>query len=136
MGIQHFFHYHFAYFLIRAPSYRSNRRMEKKHQEHSARQSCFFLRHCILKGVCKVLMLCAKLLQSCLILFNLMDCSPPDSSVHGILQARILEWAAIPFSRAFSQSRDRTCISYISFIGRQVFFFFLTTKATWIYTIY
>ncbi|KAI4548144.1 hypothetical protein MG293_000474 [Ovis ammon polii] len=38
----------------RAPSYRSNRRMEKKHQEHSARQSCFFLRHCILKGVCKL----------------------------------------------------------------------------------
>ena len=40
-----------------------------------------------------------------------MDCSPPGSSVHGILQARILEWAAMAFSRRFSQYRDRTCVS-------------------------
>ena len=33
-------------------------------------------------------------------------CSPPGSSVHGILQARILEWVAIPFSRVFSKLRD------------------------------
>ena len=39
---------------------------------------------------------CAKSLQSCLTLFNLMDCSPPGSSAHGILQARILEWVAMP----------------------------------------
>ena len=37
-----------------------------------------------------------------------MDCSPPGSSVHGILQARILEWVAIPFSRGSSWPRDRT----------------------------
>ena len=37
--------------------------------------------------------------QSCLTLCDLMDCSPPDSSVHGIFQARTLEWVAIPFSR-------------------------------------
>ena len=37
-----------------------------------------------------------------------MDCSLPDSSVHGILQARILEWVAIPFSRGSSQSKDWT----------------------------
>ena len=37
--------------------------------------------------------------QSCPTLCNLMDCSPPGSSVHGISQARILEWAGIPFSR-------------------------------------
>ena len=36
-----------------------------------------------------------------------MDCSLPGSSVHGILQARILEWVAVPFSRASSQPRDR-----------------------------
>ena len=42
-----------------------------------------------------------------------MDCSPPGSSVHGILQARILEWVAIPFSRGFSQPRDRTWVSCI-----------------------
>ena len=35
-----------------------------------------------------------------------MDCNPPGSSVHGILQARILEWVAVPFSRGSSQSRD------------------------------
>ena len=37
--------------------------------------------------------------QSCLTLCDPMDCSPPSSSVHGILQARTLEWAAISFSR-------------------------------------
>ena len=40
-----------------------------------------------------------------------MDCSPPGSSVHGILQTRILEWIAIPFSRGSSQPRDRTQVS-------------------------
>ena len=40
-----------------------------------------------------------KLLQSCPILCDPMDCSPPGFSVHGILQARILEWVAMPFSR-------------------------------------
>ena len=39
---------------------------------------------------------------------NSMDCSLPGSSVHGILQARILEWVAIPFSRGSSRSRDQT----------------------------
>ena len=37
--------------------------------------------------------------QSCLTLCNLVDCSPPGSSVHRISQARILEWVAIPFSK-------------------------------------
>ena len=37
--------------------------------------------------------------QSCPILHDPMDCSPPGSSVHGILQARVLEWGAIAFSR-------------------------------------
>ena len=43
---------------------------------------------------------CAKSLQSCLTLCDPMDCSPPGSTVHGILQARILEWVAISCSRA------------------------------------
>ena len=54
------------------------------------------------------------LAQSCLILCNPMDCSPPGSSVHGILQARILEWVAIPFSRGSSQPRDWTWVSCIA----------------------
>ena len=52
--------------------------------------------------------------QSCLTLCNPMDCSPPGSSVHGILQARILEWAANPFSRGSSRPRDWTCVSCIA----------------------
>ena len=59
---------------------------------------------------CAVLHLVA---QSCLILCNPMDCSPPDSPVHGILQARILEWVAMLSSRGSSQSRDRTQVSLI-----------------------
>ena len=44
--------------------------------------------------------------QSCLTLGDPMDCSPPDSSAHEILQARILEWVAIPFSKGSSWPRD------------------------------
>ena len=43
-----------------------------------------------------------------------MDCSPPGSSVHGILQARILEWAAMPSSRGSSQPRNQTHVSHIT----------------------
>ena len=49
--------------------------------------------------------------QSCLTLYDPMDCSLPGSSVHGVLQARILEWVAIPFSRGSSWPRDRTWVS-------------------------
>ena len=55
-------------------------------------------------------------------LCNPMNCSPSGSSVQGILQARILEWVAIPSSRGFSQPRDWTCISYLPCIGRQVLY--------------
>ena len=51
--------------------------------------------------------------QSCPTLWNPLDCSPPCSSVHGILQTRILEWVDIPFWRS-SQSRDRTPVSCIA----------------------
>ena len=64
----------------------------------------------------------AKLLQSFLSLCDPMDHIQPGSSIHGILQARILEWVAMPFSRRSSWPRDRTCISYISYIGRQVLY--------------
>ena len=42
-------------------------------------------------------------------LWDPMDCSPPGSSVYGLLQARILEWVAMPSSRGSSRPRDRTC---------------------------
>ena len=53
-----------------------------------------------------------------------VDCSPPGSSVHGIVQARILEWVAMAFLRGSSQPGDWTCISCIA--GR-----FVTHWATW-----
>ena len=52
--------------------------------------------------------------QSCPTLCHLMDRSPPDSSVHGILQARILEWVVMSSSRGSCQPKDRTCISCVS----------------------
>ena len=57
---------------------------------------------------------CAHSLQLCLTLGDPMNCSLPVSSDHGILQARILEWVAMPSSKGSSQPRDRTCISYIA----------------------
>ena len=55
-----------------------------------------------------------KVTQLCLTLCNPMDCSLPGASVHGILQARILEWVAIPFSRGSSQPGDRSQVSRIA----------------------
>ena len=57
--------------------------------------------------------MCAKSLQLCLTLCDPMDCSPPGSSVQGILQARILKWVDIPFSGGSSLPRDRTLVSCI-----------------------
>ena len=59
----------------------------------------------------------AKALQSCLILCDPMDYSLPGSSVHGIFQARMLEWVAMPSSRGSFQPRDQTRPSYVSYIG-------------------
>ena len=56
----------------------------------------------------------SKVGQLCLTFCNPVDCSPPGSSIHGILQARILEWVAISFSRGSSQPRDWTRVSRIA----------------------
>ena len=55
--------------------------------------------------------LCAKLLQLCPTLCK--DCSPPGSSVHGLLRARTLEWVVMPSPRGSSQHRDQTHVSCI-----------------------
>ena len=52
--------------------------------------------------------------QSCPAVCDSMNCNPPGSSVHGILQARILEWVAIPFSRGSFRPRDWTHITRIA----------------------
>ena len=65
--------------------------------------------------------------QSCPTLCDPMDCSLPGSSVHGILQARILEWIAISFSRGSSWPRDQTLVSCISCIGRWILYYWATS---------
>ena len=67
-----------------------------------------------------------QLLQSCLTLYNPKYCSLPDSSVHGILQAGILEWVAVPSSRGSSWPRDQTLLSLLHWEAGS-----FTTSATW-----
>ena len=65
---------------------------------------------------------CAKSLQSCVTLYDPMDCSLQGSSVFGILQVRIREQVAMPSSRGSSWPRSRTQVSHASYIGRQVLY--------------
>ena len=64
----------------------------------------------------------AKILPSGPTLWDPLNCSPPDSSIHGILQARIMEWVAISSSRGSPQPRGPTGISCISCIGSQILY--------------
>ena len=66
-------------------------------------------------------------LSQCPTLWDAMDSSPPGISVHGILQARILEWLATPFFRWSSQPRDQTSVSYVSSLTGE----FFTASTTW-----
>ena len=71
--------------------------------------------------------MCAQSLQLCPTHCNPMDCSPPGSSVRGILQARIPEWVAMPFSRGSSWPRDWT----VSLTSPALASGFFTTSDTW-----
>ena len=71
------------------------------------------------KGLWLLIWTCCLVAQSCPTLCDPMDCSLPGSSVHGILQARILEWFAISSSRGSSQLRDQT---QVFCIGRQILY--------------
>ena len=59
--------------------------------------------------------------QSCPTLCSPLDCNPPGSSVHGMFQAKILELAAISYSRGSSWPRDLTCISVFSVLAGEFF---------------
>ena len=74
---------------------------------------------CVCVCVCACVCVCV---QSCPILCDSRDCSLPGSSIHGILQTRILEWVAISYSRGSSQSWGRNHVSWISCIGRQILY--------------
>ena len=63
--------------------------------------------------------------QSCPTLSDPMDCSPPGSSIHGVFQARVLEWGAIAFSIKNYKASKRKIISLLPRLGILVFFFFL-----------
>ena len=69
--------------------------------------------------------------KSCLTLCDPMDCSPPGFFVHGILQARTLEWVAISSSKGSSQPRDQSHVSCIPCIGRWILYLWATREA-WI----
>ena len=69
---------------------------------------------------------------SCFQLCNLKDCGPPVSSIHGVLQARVPEWAAISFSGGSSWPRHRTCLSFASCIGRQVLYNSQSCISSWL----
>ena len=73
-------------------------------------------------AICLLLECESEVAQSCPTLCDPMDYSPPGSSIHGILQARILEWVAMPSSRGSSQPRDQTFIFYFFCIGRWVLY--------------
>ena len=60
------------------------------------------------------MLLCVLVTQWCPTLCSPTDCNPPGSFIHGIFQARILDWIAISFSRRYSQPRDRTWVSHIA----------------------
>ena len=60
--------------------------------------------------------------QSCLTLCDPMDCSPPGSSVHGIFQARILEWVAVSYARGSFRPKDQSHVSCTPFIGRWILY--------------
>ena len=79
--------------------------------------------------------MCVKLLQSCPTLCDPMDYSPAGSFVHGTLQARILEWVAVSYSKGSYQSRDWIHVSNISCIGIQVLYleYYLGSMVTALY---
>ena len=74
----------------------------------------------------KLTSLCLLAAQSCLTLCDPVDCSPPGSSIHGILQARTLRWAAVSFSRGSFWSRNRI---HVFCTGRWVFYCWATREA-------
>ena len=85
-----------------------------------------------------VVSVCAKSLQSCPTLCHSMGCSLPGTSVLGILQAGILEWVAVPFSRGSSRPRDWTRVSCISCIGRwsvvsTFWLLWIMRQSTWVH---
>ena len=97
--------------LPQKESFLYNGKRNKSSEQYKTWLQRLFRKIKIYNGVCYVLCLVT---QSCPTLCDLINCCPPGSSVHGILQARIMEWVAMPSSRGSSQPRDRTHILHIA----------------------
>ena len=94
-----------GYHLPRGP-YSSSKYFPEGRSEQQGSLSATFLNRIMMKW--------SEVAQSCPTLCNLMDCSLPGSSVHGIFQAKELEWVAISFFRGSSWCRDQTQVSCIA----------------------
>ena len=115
---QHLWHMHFKRKFMSRNAWSSSREISYQTADSVwlGLRLCSHSQYCLGRKtdqlyLCKVKMLVA---QSCPTPCDLVDCSPPGSSVHGILQAGILEWVAIPFSRISSRPRDWTQVSWIT----------------------
>ena len=112
---------------------RSIRKLSAQDHHHSTpvRNKRHVNEHCKLWSIMFILIryLCCVMLSSLWLFCDRMDGSPPCSSVHGIFQARMLEWIAISYSRGSSQPRDWACVSCISCIGRQILYHWATWEA-------
>ena len=97
--------------LPQKESFLYNGKRNKSSEQYKTWLQRLFRKIKIYNGVCCVLCLVT---QSCPTLCDLINCCPPGSSVHGILQARIMEWVAMPSSRGSSQPRDRIHILHIA----------------------
>ena len=74
--------------------------------QESKKSGFIYIYMCVCVCVCVCVKSESEVAQLCLTLSDTTDCSLPGSSVHGVFQARILEWVAISFSRGSSPSRD------------------------------
>ena len=87
--------------------------------------------HCLFPSWCHYFFHCVcvwcSVAQLSPTLFDPMDCSPPGSSVHGVFQARILQWVALSYSRGSSLPRDLTQVSHITPLAGE---FFITVPAS------
>ena len=102
----------------------SGSRVSEWYDQHSIKRICCFIWNGNLYTKNKLSKVYVLVAQLCPTLCDPMCCSPPDSSVHGVLQARILEWVAVPFSRGSYWPSGWTWVSCI--VGR--FFTIWATK--------
>ena len=84
-----------------------------------------------IKGDINVFQVNVLVTQSCSTLYDPMDCSLPHSSVHGILQARILQWVATPFSKGFSRLKNRNQRPQTDVSGTDVYLFACVLICIW-----